>query len=140
MQRAYTSMLIAAIVTVAAGQAMAADSSAPVTRDQAQAELTEARRTGNIVDPESNLKLNQAFPSRYPAQVVAQGKTREQVKAELADAIRFGDMVDPETQQKLNQVYPNRYPTRAAVQAQAQARDSIDTELTAATASGVQAR
>jgi hypothetical protein len=116
MQRTPLSTVIASalIAIAAAGQAFASETNAPVTREQVQSDLAEARRSGNIVDAESGLKLNQAFPSRYPAQVAEQGKTRAQVMAELAEARRTGDIVDPETQQKLNKIFPSRYPTHAA--------------------------
>jgi hypothetical protein len=37
------------------------------TREQVQAELIEAQRTGDIVEPWTQLKLNELFPSEYPA-------------------------------------------------------------------------
>jgi hypothetical protein len=82
-----------------------------MTRDQVQAELAEAVRTGNILGlDESGLKLNQINPGRYPVQSSAQPRTRDLVKAELAEAIRTGDlMAEGESGVKLNQINPSRY-------------------------------
>jgi hypothetical protein len=82
-----------------------------MTREQVQADLADAVRTGNILGLDgSGLKLNQINPSRYPVQPTAQSKTREQVKAELVEAVRTGNvMADGETGVKLNQINPLRY-------------------------------
>ena len=62
------------------------------TRDQVRADLAEAQRTGDILAyGNSGKKLNELYPSQYPAKAVAQGKTREQVSAELAQAQRSGE-------------------------------------------------
>ena len=63
-----------------------------------------------LASGESGLKLNEAFPQRYPAVAVAAGKTREEVRTETAEAIRTGDMVAAgESGLKLNQLYPQHY-------------------------------
>lgn len=133
MQRTITSsIVVAAFMAVAVGQVWAADelTAAPLTREQVKAETAEAIRTGDIVDPETQLKLNQLFPGAYAgsranakaeqptAQPVAKqpGKTRDEVRAETAEAIRIGDIVDPETQLKLNQLFPSQYPAKALAQ------------------------
>ena len=93
MNRTYFSAIALAAAAFTSGHALAADASAPKTREQVKAELAEAIRTGDIViDQESGKKANELFPGRYPAKPVAQGKTREQVKIELAEAIRTGQM------------------------------------------------
>ena len=111
MNRSYFSAITLAVAALAAGNAMAADASAPKTREQVKAELAEAIRTGDIVvNGETHQKANEVNPGLYPAKPVLQGKTREEVKAELAEAIRTGDiMADGETGLKLNQLYPQRY-------------------------------
>lgn len=77
-----------------AGQAMAADPSAPKTREQVRAETREAIRTGDIpVGGETGCKRNELNPSQYPAKApAAPGKTRAQVQAETREAMRSGAM------------------------------------------------
>jgi hypothetical protein len=41
-----------------------------VTREQVQAETAEAVRTGDIVEPWTQMKLNELYPSQYPAKPV----------------------------------------------------------------------
>ena len=56
-------------------------------------------------------RLNELFPSRYPAKQAASGATRDQVKLELADAIRTGDfMTVGENGGKCYEVHPNMHP------------------------------
>lgn len=89
MKTSYTAIIALTLSTLAAGYANAAD--VGKTREQVRAELIEAQRTGDIVAPgESGKKLNELYPSRYPAKV-AQGNTRAQVLAELAQAKRSGE-------------------------------------------------
>ena len=94
MNRSTFSAIALSFAALTAGQAMAADVSAPLTRDQVKAELAEAQRTGNILaDGQSGMKMNELFPGSYPAKAVtAQGKTRDQVKAELIQAIQAGTL------------------------------------------------
>jgi hypothetical protein len=62
------------------------------TRAQVLAELVEAQRTGDIVaDSETGKKLNELYPSQYPAKPAVQGNTRAQVLADLAQAKRSGE-------------------------------------------------
>jgi ribosomal protein L30E len=87
---------------------------AQLTRQQVKADLAEAIRTGEMpAGGESNLKLNQMYPARYPAPAIVIGKTREQVKAELGEAIRTGEMLaGGESGLKLNELEPGRYASR----------------------------
>ena len=129
MQRSYTSMLVAALMTIAAGHALADEAPASKTREQVRAETAEAIRTGDVLDYETGMKLNQLFPGQYApkaatthaqkAPAVTQGKTREEVRAEAAEAIRTGDIVDYETGLKLNQLFPGQYASKPTAQAQA---------------------
>ena len=132
MKSTYLSILAVTVAAFTAGQAMAADTSGALSRDQVQAELAQAVRTGNIViDQETGLKANEVFPGSYPAQAAAQGKTRDQVKAELAEAIRTGDVpVDGVTGLKMNQLAPGNYP--APVAAQGKSREEVQAELATA--------
>ena len=92
MNRKTLSVLSLSLAALVAGNAFAADASAPKTRDQVRAELLEAQRTGNILAQGNSGKLlNELNPSQYPAKAVAQGLTREQVVAELEQAQRSGD-------------------------------------------------
>src|SRR3546814_1552650 len=99
---------------------MAANTDAPVTREQVKAEFAEAIRTGNIVTGESSAKLNEQFPALYPEQQVQSTVTRAQVQAELAEAIRTGNVTVGESSAKLNEVFPQQY---------AQQRDRKSTRL-----------
>ena len=111
MNRSTFSAIALTVAALAASNAMAADASAPQTREQVKAELAEAIRTGDIMaNGETGQKVNELFPHLYPAKAAAQGKTREQVKAELAEAVRTGNVVaDGESGLKLNQINPQRY-------------------------------
>ncbi|MEO8121080.1 MAG: DUF4148 domain-containing protein [Rhodoferax sp.] len=104
----------ATALILASGMIAGTPAFADVTREQVTAELAEAVRTGDIVaDGESGLKLNELYPSRYPAKLVQAGLTREQVKAELAEAVRTGDIVAAgDNGLKLNELHPNRYPAQ----------------------------
>jgi len=136
MNRSYLSAITVAVAALVAGHAMAADASAPKTREQVKAELAEAIRTGDfIVNGETNQKANELSPSLYPAKPVVQGKSREQVKAELAEAIRTGDfVVNGETNQKANEVSPGLYPAKAV--AQGKTREQVKAELAEAVRTG----
>jgi len=101
MKTTYAAILAITLSTLAASHASAEYAirdTTPVattsdkTRDQVRAELVEAQRTGDIqAFGDSGKKLNELYPSQYPAKAVAQGKTREQVRAELAQAQRSGE-------------------------------------------------
>ena len=100
------------------------------TRAQVVADMKEAKRTGNIAAPTltsmdyagyGTAKMNEIFPSRYPAQAEVAGKTRAEVRTELAEAQRTGDMQADTTLsllytgipgQKLKDLYPTKYPVK----------------------------
>ena len=89
--------LAGAVLATAAQAGEATQGDLPIasqgkTRAQVKAELAEATRTGDIASGLAGLKLNELYPSRYPAKPAAPGKTRDEVRAELADAIRAGDI------------------------------------------------
>ena len=118
MNRKTLSVLSLYLAALVAGNAFAADASAPKTRDQVRAELLQAQRTGDILaQGDSGKLLNELYPSQYPAKVVAQGKTREQVQAELVEAQRTGNiMAQGNSGKLLNEVYPSQYPAKAVAQ------------------------
>ncbi len=136
MNRSYLCAIAVAFAALSAGQVMAADASAPITRDQVKAELAQAIRTGDMLaDGVTGQKMNERFPGRYPAKAAVQGKTRAQVKAELAEAIRTGDMLAAGvTGQKMNERFPGRYPAKTAVQGKT--RDQVNAEVIEAVRSG----
>ena len=136
MNRSSFSAIALAFATLTTGHAIAADTSAPLTRAQVQAELAEAVRSGDIfVGGESTLKMNELFPSRYPAKAVVQGKTRAQVQAELAEAVRTGDIVvSGASSLKMNELFPGRYPAKATVQGKTRAQ--VQAELAEARNTG----
>jgi hypothetical protein len=103
---------LGAALAVAAFNAAWAQDSGPKTREQVRAELMEAQRSGDIMaDGETGKKLNEVFPTAYPAKASTGGMTREQVRSELIDAQRRGDVrVDGESGRKLNELNPQQYP------------------------------
>ncbi len=90
--RQSASILILSLTAAVAGQALAAEPAAGLTRAQVLADLAEAQRTGNIIDGDIGLPRNQLNPQRYPAQPQAEGKTRAQVVAELEQARASGQL------------------------------------------------
>jgi lambda repressor-like predicted transcriptional regulator len=89
----------------------AAKLSTELSREAVQAELRDAQRMGEMVAiGESGTKLNELFPSRYPAQVASQGLSRDQVLADLREAQRTGEMAAiGESGLKVNELFPGRY-------------------------------
>ena len=101
------------IALVLASALIASTSFAGVTREQVRAELAAAVRSGDIMaGGDSGLKLNELYPSDYPAKQVQASVTRQQVQAELATALRSGDyMVGGQIDDKCNELHPNMHPT-----------------------------
>lgn len=120
---------VATALFIASAMLVGSPSFADVTREQVKAELAAAVRGGDILFGESDLKLNESYPDRYPVKQVQSTVTREQVTAQLAAAVRSGDIVVGETSLKLNEMHPDRYPfkqvqptvTRAQVNAELEA-------------------
>ena len=107
--------LAASLLLLASALSASHPAFAKTTRAQVQAELTEAIRSGNIEAPgDRGIKLNELYPSRYPAQQAQTSLTREQVQAELAEAIRTGNMLAPGSSGlKLNELHPELYPSKS---------------------------
>jgi hypothetical protein len=122
-------LLLAAIASTAHAQP-------PKTREQVQAELREAVRTGDVfAGGDSGLKLNELYPQRYPRVAGVETKTRAQVQAELADAIRAGTMVAAgEGGMTLRDAFPQRYPALAV--APGRTREEVIAETRDAIRSG----
>ena len=90
-------MLCAITLATAPALARAANPSEPKTREQVRAELSEAIRTGEMLERGGrSRKLNEVYPGRYPAKAAAKKKTRAEVLAELAEANRTGDSLAPQ--------------------------------------------
>ncbi|WP_284309668.1 DUF4148 domain-containing protein, partial [Hydrogenophaga electricum] len=113
-QRRFTSVFAAAVLAIAAGQAVAADQG--LSREQVQAELQQAIRDGSLVaGGDSGQTLAELSPNRYPA-VQAQGLSREQVKAQLQQALRDGSLVaGGDSGQTLAELSPAQYAAKADV-------------------------
>jgi ribosomal protein L30E len=111
-----------------------AQSQPPLTREQVQAELREAIRTGDIIEGYSGLTRYELNPSAYPARPVVAGKTREQVNAELREAIRTGDIVDGYESRSRYERNPGAYPARPVVAGKT--RDEVKAELAEAVRTG----
>ncbi|MCC2596621.1 DUF4148 domain-containing protein [Pusillimonas sp. MFBS29] len=123
-----------AFSTLIAGQAMAAGTDAPVTRDQVRAELAEAVRTGNIVTGESSARLNEQYPQLYPAQQVTTSASRAEVRAELAEAVHTGNIITGESSAKENEKFPQLY---AHNEQDSKSRAEVRAELAEAVANGL---
>lgn len=155
MRTSYSTAIALAISTLIAGQAFAADAgSADIgkTRAQVQAELVQARTSGNITAPDqlsidytgrTGAKMNEVFPARYPTVAAAPAKTRAEVIAEMAEAKRTGNVMASTqvaidfgntTPAKLNEIFPSRYP--AVAHAPAKTRAEVRTELAEAQRTG----
>lgn len=104
----------ATTLILASAMLVGSPSFAQVTREQVKAELAAAILSGDIATGQQSIKLNELYPSRYPAKQVQSTLTREQVKAELAAAVRSGDIAVGQRSQKLNELYPGRYPAKPA--------------------------
>jgi len=132
MNRKALSALSLSLAALVAGNAFAADASAPKTRDQVRAELVQAQSTGDILAQGNSGKLlNELYPSRYPAKVAAHGYTREQVMADLAEARRTGNILAPgNTGEMLNELYPSQYPAKAVTQGVTRAQVVAELEQT----------
>ena len=89
----------------------AAKTTNQLSREAVQADLREARRTGEVVaNAEAGIPANEMHPGQYPTQVAEQTMSREEVRADLREALRTGDTVaNGETGMKLNEVFPGRY-------------------------------
>jgi len=118
MNRKTLSALSLSLAALVAGNAFAADASAPKTREQVRAELVQAQSTGNILAQGNSGKLlNELYPNSYPAKAVAQSKTRDQVLAELVEAQHTGNILAQGNSGKLlNELYPSQYPAKAVTQ------------------------
>lgn len=93
MKTSYAATIALALVTLAAGQVMAADS-------------------GDVIEPTSGLTMREINPSRYAAKDAAPGKTRDQVRTELAQArssANSGDVVEPITGLTMREINPSYY-------------------------------
>lgn len=127
-QFAATALIIASALLVSS------PSFAQLTREQVKAELAAATLNGDIATGQRSIKLNELYPSRYPARQVQSTLTREQVKAELAAAVRSGDIVVGERSLKLNELYPGRYapkPVQSTI-----TREQVKAELVEAQRAG----
>lgn len=92
-----------------------------ITREQVQAELRAAIRTGDIIEGDLGLTRYERSPGAYPARPVPAGKTRDEVKAELAEAIRTGNVAFGESSLMLNEQFPDRYPKAHAASGSSEA-------------------
>lgn len=125
------------VLSLIAAPAFASDQAVSKTREQVQAELTQAMRSGDMLaSGESGLTLKQLYPGVYPVTISAQtAKTREQVRKELEQAIRTGDLLaGGESGAKLNELAPGRYPVVATVPSKT--RDQVKSELARAIREG----
>ncbi len=152
MKTSYITAIALAVSTLVAGPAFAADNSTGKTRDQVQAELVQARATGDIIAPDqlsidytgrTGAKLNEVFPARYAAVVAVSNKTRADVVADMKEAKRTGNVTAPTWASidyagygnaKMNEIFPSRYPAQAAVAGKTRAQ--VRTELAEAQRTG----
>ena len=77
---------------IASGLIVGTPAFAGASFEQVKSEFTAAVRNGDILAKgESGLKLNEVYPSQYPATQVLAGTNREQVKAVIEFAVRSLD-------------------------------------------------
>ena len=112
MKTTYIATIALLLASLGSSYAIADDSTQPPSRAKVLAELAEAKRTGDLIDGHSGKKLNELYPSLYPAKAAEPGVTRAQVLAELAEAKRTGELVDGHSGKKLNELYPSLYPAK----------------------------
>ncbi|OYU42617.1 MAG: hypothetical protein CFE44_23000 [Burkholderiales bacterium PBB4] len=152
MKTSYSTAIALAISTLIAGHALAADADMGKTREQVQAELVQARATGDITAPDqlsidytgrTGAKMNEIFPARYVAVAPVSTKTRADVAAEMKEAKRTGNVAAPTLTSldyagygtaKMNEVFPGRYPAVAA--APTKTRAEVRAELAEAQRTG----
>ena len=152
MKTSYSTAIALAVSTLIAAHALAADADVGKTREQVQAELVQARATGNITAPDqlsidytgrTGAKMNEVFPARYAAVAPVSTKTRADVVAEMAESKRTGNVMASTqvaidyagtTSAKMNEVFPARYPAVAG--APAKTRAEVRTELAEAQRTG----
>ena len=152
MKTSYITAIALAVSTLIAGPAFAADNSTGKTRDQVQAELVQARATGDIIAPDqlsidytgrTGAKLNEIFPARYAAVVAVSNKTRADVVADMKEAKRTGNVAAPTLTSmdyagygnaKMNEIFPSRYPAQTTVASKTRAE--VRTELAEAQRTG----
>jgi hypothetical protein len=129
MKTSYAATIALAIATLAAGQAMAANT--PVqgkTREQVRAELMESRRntdSRDSIEPVTGL----SFRELSATPVAGQGKTRAQVRAEVLDVRRntdSRDSIEPVTGLSFREL------SATPVAGQGKTRDQVRAELTQA--------
>jgi Domain of unknown function (DUF4148) len=106
------------------------------TRGEVKAELIHAIRTGDIMHHgEISGKLNELYPSRYPAKAAIAGKSRSDVNTELVQAQRSGELIaSGESGLRYNEVNPSSYP--AAPILAGKTRDHVKAELAEAVFTG----
>lgn len=133
MKRSQLSVLAITLAGLAAGQAIAADTST-VTREQVRAELAQAVRAGDIVaNNETGERLNAQQPGRYVGASVGTAKSRAEVSAELAAATRAGwVVVDNQTGLMLKDLQP----ARGSQTAGSVTREQVKAELAEAIRNG----
>ncbi len=152
MKTSFSTAIALAISTLIAGQAFAADADMGKTRAQVEAELVQARATGDITAPDQlsmdytsriGAKMNEIFPARYAAVAPTSNKTRADVQADMAEAKRTGNVAAPTLTSldyagygsaKMNEIFPSRYPAVAAVPSKT--RGQVRTELAEAQRTG----
>jgi hypothetical protein len=128
------SILILSLTAAVAGHAMAAEP-ASLTRAQVLADMSDAQRSGAIIDSRSSLPRNVLQPQQYPAQQNAAGKTRAQVLAELEQARANGELTEGEAGMRQNQLRPDLYPSQS-VQGQGVSSDQVYAEMQRERAAG----
>jgi predicted kinase len=134
MNRSSISAVALTVAALFAGNAMAADSSVALTRDQVKAELAQAIRLGDFAVNDAGQTAREVNPSLYPAKTAGVAKTRAQVQAELAQAIRAGNFAVNDAGQTAREVTPSLYPSQTVVAGKS--RSEVKAELAQAIRTG----
>jgi hypothetical protein len=81
------------ILAVSLASAGIAHAAPGLTRAQVQAQLVAAERTGDIVEPWTQLKLNDLYASDYPAKAAASASNQSRESAIRADSLGEADQI-----------------------------------------------
>ncbi|HRH16211.1 MAG TPA: DUF4148 domain-containing protein [Aquabacterium sp.] len=102
-----TRIVSLSILTAALTLSGLAQAESTLTRAEVKAEAAEAIRTGNIVDAETGMKLNELFPGAYPKQVKVKSVPARQTQASTT-VVSTGDIEMDQIVQRNSEVMARR--------------------------------
>ena len=102
-----TRIVSLSILTAALTLSGLAQAESTLTRAEVKAEAAEAARTGDIVDAETGMKLNELFPGAYPKQVKVKSVPARQTQASTT-VVSTGDIEMDQIVQRNSEVMARR--------------------------------